>query len=253
MKALHENKTALVTGASSGIGRSTAIAFAREGAKVAVLDVEEQGAQTTVKAIVDEGLEAKFFKCDVSNEAEVKDVFQQVKDHYGSVDRAFNNAGVEGEKAPIADSDTQNLEKLLNINVKGVYFCLREELKIMLEQGEGAIVNCSSVAGIVGFPGLPHYVTSKHGITGMTKNAALEYAQQNIRVNAVCPGPIETPMIDRIIADDEETKKQILGGVPMGRLGKPWEVAETVIWLCSDKASLITGQIIATDGGWEAQ
>ncbi len=253
MENLHQNKTVLVTGASSGIGRSTAIAFAREGARVAVLDVDEQGAQTTVAAIADEGFEAKFFKCDVSNEEEVKEVFREVKANYGNVERAFNNAGVEGDKGPTADSDTQNLEKLLNINVKGVYFCLREELKMMLEQGHGSIVNCSSVAGIVGFPGLPHYATSKHGISGLTKNAALEYAQQKIRVNAVCPGPVETPMIDRIMGEDEETKKQILGGIPMGRLGKPWEVAEAVIWLCSDKASLITGQIIATDGGWEAQ
>lgn len=253
MKPLFENKVALVTGASSGIGRSTAIAFSREGASVAVLDVDEQGAQTTVEAIVDEGLKARFFKCDVSNEAEVKDVFKQVKEQFGNVDAAFNNAGIEGEQAPMADSDTENLDKLLNINVKGVYFCLREELKMMLEQGGGAIVNCSSVAGMIGFPGLPHYVTSKHGVAGLTKNTALEYAQQNIRANAVSPGPIETPMIDRIMGEDEEFKKQILAGVPMGRLGKPWEVAEAVIWLCSDKASFITGQVLATDGGWVAQ
>lgn len=253
MKALHQNKTAVVTGASSGIGRATAITFAHEGARVAVLDVDQEGAQATVDTIVNEGLEAQFFKCDVSNEKEVKYAFQQVKAHYGNVDRAFNNAGIEGDKAYTADSDTQNLDKLLDVNVKGVYFCLREELTMMMEQGEGGIVNCSSVAGLIGFPGLPHYTTTKHGIAGLTKNAALEYAQQNIRVNAVSPGPVETPMIDRIMGNDEQTRKQILAGIPMGRLGKPEEVADAVIWLCSDKASLITGQILATDGGWVAQ
>ena len=253
MKTLFENKVALVTGASSGIGRSTAIAFAREGASVAVLDVDEQGAQATVEAIVDEGLKGQFFKCDVSNEAEVKDVFKQVKEQYGNVDVAFNNAGIEGEQAITADSNTENLDKLLNINVKGVYFCLREELKMMQEQGGGAVVNCSSVAGLIGFPGLPHYVTSKHGVVGLTKNVALEYAQQNIRANAVSPGPIETPMIDRIMSEDESVKQKILAGVPMGRIGKPWEVAEAVIWLCSEKASFVNGQVLAVDGGWVAQ
>ncbi len=253
MEQLFKYKTAVVTGASSGIGRSTAIAFAREGAKVAAIDIDEQGGALTTKAIEDEGLEAAFYKCDTSDPDEVRRVFGDIREKYGQVHAAFNNAGIEGVKAPTAQSDNDNFEKLLNVNLQGIYYCLKQELSIMEAAKHGAIVNCSSVAGLVGFPNLPHYTATKHGVIGLTKNAAIEYAKLNIRVNAVCPGPIETPMINRIIEDNEAFKQSVLASIPMGRFGKPAEVAEAVIWLCSHKASLITGQAISADGGYVAQ
>ena len=253
MGTLFKGKVALITGAAAGIGRSTAFAFADEGAKVIVSDVDTNGGEETVDMIEEQGGEAQFIACDVSETAQVEDLIAGTIDAYGQLDFAFNNAGIEGEKAPTADCTEENWQRVININLSGVWRCMKAEIPHMLEQGGGAIVNCASVAGLIGFNTLPAYVSSKHGIIGLTKTAALEYAEQNIRINAVCPGPIQTEMIDRIIEENEDMKSNLIQGVPMKRFGTPEEIAEIVTWLCSQKSNYITGHALPADGGWVAQ
>lgn len=245
------NKVAFITGGSFGIGRATAIAFAKEGAKVAVVDyVEDNETVDTIKAA---GGEAVFVKCDVSNTDDVKAAIEKTVDTYGQLNYAFNNAGVEGTQGITADCTEENWHRTIGVNLTGIFLSMKYELPHMLKQGSGAIVNCASVAGLVGFPGLPAYVASKHGIVGLTKTTALEYAKQGIRVNAVCPGVIKTAMIDRITGKEKEVEKQFTDMEPVGRMGNPEEVAEAVIWLCSDKAGFVTGETLAVDGGFHAQ
>jgi NAD(P)-dependent dehydrogenase (short-subunit alcohol dehydrogenase family) len=251
MDAIFQNKTALVTGGSFGIGRAAALAFAKRGAKVVIADCLED--QETLDLIKKEGGDALFVKCDVSKEAEVKLLLDKTIAKYGRLDFAFNNAGVEGLTALTHECTNENWDHVVNINMKGVWLCMKYEIPLMLKQGKGAIVNNASIAGLVGFPGIPPYVASKHGIIGLTKNAALEYAKQNIRVNAVCPGVIKTPMIDRFTGKNKEVEKQFESMEPIGRLGQPEEVAEAVVWLCSDGASFVTGHSMTVDGGWVAQ
>ncbi len=248
-----EGKVALVTGASSGIGRATALAFAREGARVCVADVNEEGGRQTVKLIEKEGGTAFFVKCDVSKASDVKATVDAVVKKFGRLDFAFNNAGVEGKPALTADCSEENWGKTLDVNLKGVWLCMKNEIPVMVKQGGGVIVNVSSVAGLVGFPGMPAYVASKHGILGLTKTAALEYAKANVRVNAVCPGAIRTPMLERFTAGNPEAEKQITATIPMARVGKPEEIAGAVLWLCSQKASYVTGHALVVDGGMTAQ
>lgn len=245
-----ENKVAIVTGGSFGIGRATAIAFANRGAKVVIADWIEDN--ETLDIIKQAGGEAIFVKCDVSKSADVKKMVNKTIETYGRLDYAYNNAGVEGQQAPIADSTEEAWEKTIGVNLKGVWLCMKHEIPHILKQG-GAIVNCASVAGLVGFVGLSPYVASKHGVIGLTKTAALEYAKQGIRVNAVCPGVIKTPMVDRTTGKDKAVEKIYADMEPVGRLGQPEEVAEAVIWLCSDGASFVTGNAMAVDGGWIAQ
>ncbi|TAL63270.1 MAG: SDR family oxidoreductase [Bacteroidetes bacterium] len=251
MEKQFEGKVAIVTGGSFGIGRAASIAFAKRGAKVMIADwVEDNETLNTIKGF---GGEAIFFKCDVSDDTNVRLMIETTIEKYGRLDFAFNNAGVEGISAPTQDCTIENWERTINVNLRGVWLCMKYEIPHMLKQGKGAIVNNASIAGLVGFPGIPAYVASKHGVLGLTKNAALENAKLGIRVNAVCPGVIKTPMIDRFTGKNKEVEKQFENMEPIGRMGQPEEVAEAVIWLCSDSASFVTGHTMAVDGGWVAQ
>jgi len=254
MKGL-EGKIALVTGGGSGIGRATALTFSREGARVVVADIVVEGGEETVRMIkeADADADAVFVKTDVSKAAEVEALINKVVETYGRLDCAFNNAGIEGEQAPLADSPEENWDRVININLKGVWLCMKYEIPQMLKQGGGAIVNTSSVAGLVGFQGIAPYVASKHGVLGLTKTAALEYATTGIRVNAVCPGVIQTPMIDRFTGGNPEAAAQFAALEPVGRLGTPEEIGEAVVWLCSEAASFVTGHPMVVDGGFVAQ
>jgi NAD(P)-dependent dehydrogenase (short-subunit alcohol dehydrogenase family) len=248
-----EGKVALVTGASAGIGRESALAFASAGARVVVSDVVIDGGEETVGQIHAAGGEATFVRADVSQTAEVEALVGRTVETYGRLDCAHNNAGIEGDMAPTADCAEANWDRTIAINLKGVWLCMRYEIPQMLRQGGGVIVNTASVAGLVGFANLPAYVASKHGIAGLTKTAALEYAEQGIRVNAVCPGVIHTAMIDRIVGGDAVAVSQFTALEPVGRMGLPAEVAQVVVWLCSDAASFVTGVAMPVDGGFVAQ
>ncbi|MBC5991893.1 SDR family oxidoreductase [Pontibacter cellulosilyticus] len=251
MEKQFQGKVAIVTGASFGIGNATAIMFAARGAKVAVVDWKEDDA--TINAIKSAGGEAIFIKCDVSSDSEVQAMVAQTVSAFGRLDYAFNNAGIEGESAPTHEVTQENFDRVIGINVKGVWQCMKHQIPHMLQQGKGAIVNCSSIAGVIGFPGIPIYTASKHAVIGLTKAAALEYAQSGIRVNAVCPGTIQTAMIDRFIEKNKLTKDAMVSGVPIGRFGEPGEIAEAAIWLCSDASSFTNGHALVVDGGWVAR
>lgn len=246
------SKTALVTGGSFGIGSATAIAFARRGATVIIADIKEDKAQTTMNAVKAAGSECMFIQCDVTKDAEVKNMIDTIIKTYGSLDLAFNNAGVEGNMYAVHECSEDNWDKTIAVNLKGVFLCLKYEIQQMLKQGKGSIVNNASVAGHKGFSNLPAYVASKHGVVGLTKSAALENAKTGIRINAVCPGVIHTEMIDRITGKDPVAEKQYTDMEPMGRMGKPEEVAAAVVWLCSEYASFVTGLAMDVDGGWLA-
>jgi len=248
-----DGKIALVTGGGSGIGRATALAFAREGAKVVIADVVVAGGEETVRLIKAAGGEATFVKADVAKAAEVEALVKKAVETYGKLDCAFNNAGIEGEIAPTADCTEENWHRVVDIDLKGVWLCMKYEIPHMLKQGSGAIVNTASVAGLVGFQGIPAYVAAKHGVNGLTKTAALEYAKSGIRVNAVCPGVIQTPMVERAFRASPQFGEAAAALEPVGRLGKPEEIAEAVVWLCSDAASFVTGLPMAVDGGLVAQ
>ena len=244
-----ENQVVIVTGSSSGIGRATAIAFAREGAKVIVSDINAKEGQSTVDEIKHSSGEAFFIKCDVSSEEEVKNLVDKTIEKYGRLDCAYNNAGIEGSPCSTVECSSENWDRTININLKGVWLCMKYEIPAMLKNAKGSIVNCSSIAGLVGFETIPAYVASKHGVIGLTETAALEFAKQNVRVNAVCPGVIHTPMLERFTKGEEQL---MADQDPMGRVGRPEEIADSVLWLCSDKSSYVTGQSIAVDGGWTA-
>jgi NAD(P)-dependent dehydrogenase (short-subunit alcohol dehydrogenase family) len=252
MKGL-EGKVALVTGGSSGIGHATALAFAREGAKIVIADISVDRGNELVQKIQASGGGAIFFKADVSQPAQVEAVIGNAVEAYGHLDCAFNNAGIEGEMASTADCTEANWDRTIDVNLKGVWLCMKYELRQMLKQNGGAIVNCASVAGLVGFQNLPAYVASKHGIVGLTKTAALECARSGIRVNAVCPGVIRTEMVERVTGGHPEAEAQFTALEPVGRMGTPQEVAEAAMWLCSDAASFVTGLVMAVDGGFVAQ
>jgi NAD(P)-dependent dehydrogenase (short-subunit alcohol dehydrogenase family) len=251
MESIFKNKVAIITGGSFGIGRATAIAFSKKGAKVVIADWVED--QETLNRIKTTGAEALFIKCDVSKAEDVSMMVKKTIDRFGRLDYAFNNAGIEGLKGSTVDCTEENWDKTIGINLKGVWLCMKYQLPELLKQGKGSIVNCASIAGMIGYQDLPAYVASKHGIVGLTKTAALEFAKSGIRINAVCPGVIKTPMIDRLTGNKKEAEDQYASMEPIGRLGRPEEIANAVAWLCSDEASFITGHAMAVDGGWLAQ
>lgn len=251
MEKIFNGQVAIVTGGSFGIGRATALAFAERGAKVAVVDWIKD--DETIKAIKTIGGEAIFIKCDVSKANQVEAMVDKTVKTFDGLDFAFNNAGIEGISGNTQDCTEDNWDKTININLKGVWLCMKYQIPHMLKQGKGAIVNCSSIAGLVGFTGIPAYVASKHGVVGLTKCAALENAKTGIRINVVNPGVIKTPMIDRYTGGSKEAEEQFAKSEPIGRLGKPEEIADAVVWLCSDAASFITGHALPVDGGWVAQ
>lgn len=243
-------KTILITGAASGIGAATATTFAAAGAAVVLADVQKAQGEHLAGALREKGGKAMFVACDMLQEADVRNAVRAAANEFGALHFAFNNAGIEGAQAPTAECTNDNWERVIDVNLRGVWWCMRHEIPAMLDVGGGAIVNCSSIAGLIGFANIPAYVASKHGVVGLTKTAALEYAERNIRVNAVCPGAIQTPMIDRFAGSDPSAKAALASNAPLARMGRPEEIAETVLWLCSDAASFVTGQAIAVDGGW---
>ncbi len=248
-----DGKVALITGAGSGIGRASALAFAREGARVAVADIVVEGGEETVRMVKEAGGEAFFIKVDVANAADVEAMVNTVVDTYGCIDCAYNNAGIEGRLASTDEYPEDVFDKVIDINLTGVWLCMKYELPHMLKQGSGAIVNTASGAGLIGVAGMSAYVASKHGVVGLTKTAALEYAKSGIRVNAVCPGLIQTPMVERLTAEQPQLGEALVAAEPVGRTGKPEEIAESVVWMCSDAASFVTGHAMSVDGGYVAQ
>lgn len=252
--AVMDTKVALVTGAAAGIGRATALAFAAEGASVAVIDSNEERGGSVAEEIREAGGRSLFIPVDVSDSDQVITMVESTMRRFGRLDFAFNNAGIEGDYAPIDECSNGNWDRTLAVNLTGVFYCIRAEIPAMRESGgQGAIVNCASIAGLNGFPGLAAYVASKHGVNGLTRSAALELAADGIRVNSVCPGAIETEMIQRLEVEQPEVIERTVAAHPLGRLGQPQEIAATVIWLCSTGGGFVTGQAIAVDGGYTTQ
>jgi NAD(P)-dependent dehydrogenase (short-subunit alcohol dehydrogenase family) len=240
---------ALVTGGTTGIGRATAIAFSNAGAKVVFSGRREREGEDTADSIRQSGAECLFVRSDVSSEAEVKALIQKTVEQYGRLNCAFNNAGIDPPKKPLHEQSVEDFDKLMAINVRGVFLCMKAEIQQMLAQGAGVIVNNSSMGGLIAFPGVGSYIASKHAVMGLTRSAALDYAQQGIRINAVNPGLIATEMMNRLESGNPE---QMATSVPMGRLGRAEEIAQAVVFLCSDAASYITGQPLVIDGGYTA-
>jgi NAD(P)-dependent dehydrogenase (short-subunit alcohol dehydrogenase family) len=253
MNLSFENKVALVTGAGSGMGLATAQAFAEAGAAVVLTDVNEQSIRSAAEELVGGGHRALAVRCNVADEAEVAAMVAQTVSTFGRLDAAFNNAGVMPPAVETADASGEDFDRVTAINLRGVWNCMKYELRQMREQGRGAIVNCSSIGGLIGNPGRAIYHASKHGVIGLTKSAALEYAARGIRINAVCPGTIETPMVADMMAKESVTTADFQRDLPIGRLGRPEEIAAAVLWLCSDGASFVIGHALAVDGGYTAR
>lgn len=249
-----KDKVVLITGAANGIGQATALTVARYGAKVLLGDIDEAGGEATSKAIRDGGGEAAFFYVNITDPENVARFVEHAVKHYGRLDCAFNNAGIEGSYATTADYDEKEWDQVLDVNLKGTWLCMRSEINHMLAFGGGAIVNASSALGKTGIWNMPAYVASKHAIIGLTRAAALDHSQQGIRVNAVAPGVIDTPMVrERIYDADPDAEERLLSLHPIGRIGKPDEIAEAVAWLCSDGASFVTGTTLSVDGAYMAK
>lgn len=243
-------KVALITGAGSGIGLATAIAFAEAGASVALADLNKNSVQTAVKKITNAGHKAIAISCDVTNEAEVASMVEQTVSAFGKLDFAYNNAGMHVAVVETADALSEDFDKAIAVNLKGIWYCMKYELQQMRKQGSGAIVNCSSQSGLVGTANLGAYTAAKHGVVGLTKASALEYAHRGIRINCICPGTTETPMVSNAVADRPEHMKAVINAIPMGRMGKAEEIASAVLWLCSEGAGFMIGQTVTPDGGY---
>lgn len=252
---LHDfnGKVAFVTGAASGLGLATARAFAVAGAKVAIADANRAALSAAATDLRSQGADILELELDVSDETAVEATVKSAIDHYGALDAAFNNAGLQFEAAETADAVAAHFDRVMAVNLRGVWACMKYELQYMRERGCGAIVNCSSVCGLIGIPGRADYHASKHGVIGLTRVAALEYAARGIRINAVCPGTIDTPLVRRILDADSGAMESILRNQPIGRLGQPEEVAEAVLWLCGPGSSFVVGHALSVDGGWTVQ
>src|SRR4051794_20578751 len=243
-------KVAFITGAGGGIGRAAALAFAREGASVVVTDVSEAANQETARIVEEQGGRALAVRCNVAKIDDVKAALDKTAEVFGRLDYAFNNAGIEPRKpAPTADYDLEEWERIIEIDLRGVFLCMKYEIPLILKQGGGAIVNTSSGAGVIGIKGSPAYTAAKHGVIGLTRAAALDYAAQKIRINAVCPGYIDTPMMGRFTGGTAEGRAKVISEEPIGRMGRPEEIADTVLWLCSDAAGFVVGHPLVVDGG----
>jgi NAD(P)-dependent dehydrogenase (short-subunit alcohol dehydrogenase family) len=245
-------RVAFVTGAGSGIGRATALAFAQTGASVVVADIAEQGNQETARLVGQRGGRALAVRCNVTQTDEVKSALDKTIEAFGRLDFAFNNAGIEHPVMAIGDISEQEWDRLLAVNLRGVFLCMKHEIPLMLEQGGGTIVNTSSGAGVKGIADQAAYCATKFGIVGLTKAAALDYAKSNIRINAVCPGIISTAMMDRFTGGTAEGRERVISQEPVGRMGKPEEIAAAVLWLCSDAAAFVVGHALVIDGGQTA-
>ncbi|MCB1014292.1 MAG: SDR family oxidoreductase [Acidimicrobiales bacterium] len=244
-----DGEVALVTGGGGGIGRATAVLFAAEGARVVVVDVDADGLAGTVAEVEAAGGEGVAVTADVTDEAQVEAAVAAAVDRFGRLDCAHNNAGTSGTPSPFTDLSREDWDRVVTLNLTGVFLGMKHELRVMAPAGRGAIVNTSSGAGIIGFPSLPHYVASKHGVLGLTKTAAQEFARSGIRVNAVCPGTTDTPMMQAFIGGDPGVEQMMRRTVPTGEMGRPDQIAEAVVWLCSDRASFVNGETMLVDGG----
>ncbi|WP_405667241.1 glucose 1-dehydrogenase [Streptomyces sp. NBC_01166] len=243
------NKVAFVTGAGSGIGRATAIAFAAEGADVVVADIDSAGNEETARLAAEHGGRVLTVKCDVTSSSDIRAAVEQAVRAFGRFDIAFNNAGIEQPPAPLVDIAEEEWSRLLDIDLRSAFLCMKYEIPAMLENGGGSIVNTSSGAGVIGIRGQAAYVAAKHGLIGLTKSAALDYAAQGVRVNAICPGIIETPMMNRFSGGTPEGRARVIGQEPVGRMGSPEEIASAVLWLSSDLGGFATGHAMVIDGG----
>jgi NAD(P)-dependent dehydrogenase (short-subunit alcohol dehydrogenase family) len=249
MAASYDGRVAFVTGAANGIGRATALAFAREGADVIVVDLSGEGLDETARMIEALGVSALSVRCDVTRSDQITAALEKGLGRFGRIDAAFNNAGIEQPVTATAELTEDQWDRILEVDLKSVFLCMKHQIPIMLRQGGGAIVNTSSGAGVVGIRGQAAYVAAKHGVIGLTKAAALDYAGSKIRINAVCPGIIETPMMDRFSGGTPEGRQRVIAQEPVGRMGRPEEIAATVLWLCSDPAAFVIGHAVVVDGG----
>jgi NAD(P)-dependent dehydrogenase (short-subunit alcohol dehydrogenase family) len=250
MDTYYNGKVALVTGAASGMGLATARAFAEAGAAVTLADISGDSVQAAAEELVNAGHRALAIHCDVTDEAQVAAMVDRTVATFGRLDAAFNNAGIQVPPSDAADEPAENFDRVIAVNLRGIWACMKHELRHMREQHSGAIVNCSSIGGLIGLPGRASYHASKHGVIGLTRSAAVEYAPRGIRINAVCPGTIDTPMVSDMLKTQADAMKEIMREQSIGRLGRPDEIADAVLWLCGPASTFVIGQALAVDGGF---